>query len=253
MSAFEIVVLALAGLAAGAANTVAGGGTFISYPTLIAMGYPPIVANVTSAVGLVSGYAGGSLSYKRELVGQGKRLVALGPSVVLGSVSGALLLLFTPNDAFELIVPWLVLLSCALLLAQPRIKAAVARHRQDRDATSERLGIGVHAGVFIGAVYGTYFGAGLGVVLLAVLGIFVVDRLQRINGLRTALSLLIKVIGVAVFLFSGQVAWLAAGILAITAYVGGTLGATISRRLSENVLRWTVILCGLTVAVVLLV
>lgn len=254
MSALEIAVLGLVGLAAGAANTIAGGGTFIAYPALIGLGFPPITANVTSAVGLLSGYLGGSVSYRRELRGQGWRVRQIAPTVFVGAVAGAALLLLTPGETFSVIVPYLVLLACLLLMAQPRMKAFVqqsnARNGTDQ---STRLGPAVHIGILLAAVYGTYFGAGLGVVLLAIFGVLVLDGLQRLNALRSAVSLFIKVIGVAIFAFSGQVAWLPVLILAPTAYLGGVFGAVITRRMSERLLRYTVISCGLIVALVLFV
>ena len=253
MTALEILFLAVAGVLAGAANTVAGGGTFISYPALLAVGLPPISANVTSAVGLVSGYAGGTLSFRRELAGQGRRMRRLLPTVLLGAATGAVALLATPASTFTAIVPFLVLAACALLFFQPRIKALVKQWRGATPVDGDRVGVATHVGVFVAAIYGTYFGAGLGVMLLAVLGALIVDHLQRINGLRTALALNIKIFGVLIFLFSGQVVWIAAAVLFVTAFVGGSLGAAVSRRLSEPVLRWTVILCGVVVAVMLFV
>ncbi|MCV7107112.1 sulfite exporter TauE/SafE family protein [Mycolicibacterium chitae] len=248
----EVLLLALAGLGAGAANMVAGGGTFVSYPTLLALGYPPITANVTSAVGLLAGYLGGSVSYRRELAGQGTRLRQLIPAIVVGAVTGATLLLLTPGETFSTIVPYLVLSACFLLIVQPWMKGYVQRHRERNGRPeSDRLSPAVHIGVAAAAVYGTYFGAGLGVLLLAVFGVLVADHLQRLNGLRSLISLLIKVIGVAVFAFSSQVAWLPVLVLAPTAYLGGALGAVVSRRLSEKVLRYTVIACGLVVAALL--
>jgi uncharacterized protein len=254
MSVVDVLLLGLVGVAAGAANTIAGGGTFIAYPALIALGFPPITANITSAVGLLSGYLGGSVSYRRELLGQGWRMRQVVPAALIGAVTGAVLLLLTPGETFSDIVPYLVLLACGLLVIQPRMKALVQqRNARNGKDQSRRLSPAVHAGILLAAVYGTYFGAGLGVILLAVFGVLVVDGLQRLNGLRTAVSLLIKVIGVAIFSFSGQVAWLAVLILAPMAYLGGVLGAVISRRMSERVLRYTVISAGLGVAVVLLV
>jgi uncharacterized membrane protein YfcA len=154
MDALEIAVLGLVGIAAGAANTIAGGGTFISYPALIALGFPPITANVTSAVGLLSGYLGGSVSYRRELRGQGWRVRQIAPTVVLGAVAGAVLQLLTPGATFSAIVPYLVLLACTLLMVQPRMKALV-QQRNERNGTdqSEQLGPGVHIGILLAAIY----------------------------------------------------------------------------------------------------
>jgi uncharacterized membrane protein YfcA len=253
VSGVELLVLVVAGVGAGMANTVAGGGTFVSYPVLVSLGLSPISANVTSAVGLISGYVGGSLSYRRELVGQRERFLRLVPAALAGAVSGAFLLLSTPGATFDALVPWLVLSASLMLVAQPHVKKWVLVRRSRAGSPRGDVGVAAHVGIFLGGVYGTYFGAGLGVVLLAVLGALILDDLQRLNGLRTVQSLMIKVIGVAIFVFSGQVDWLMAATLAGAAYVGGTLGAVVTRRMTEGVLRGTVIACGLFVFVYLLV
>ena len=226
---------------------------------MLALGLPPVSANVTSAVGLVSGYLGGSLSYRQELQGQGSRMGQLLLPVIIGSILGAALLLVTPQETFNAIVPYLILTACLLLAAQPYIKRLVqTAGKQETGPASQvglatqTVGLATRLGIGIAAVYGTYFGAGLGVILLAVLGALVVDGLQRLNGLRSALSLSIKVIGVLIFLFSGQVAWLPALTLFVSAYGGGVLGAVVCRRMSEAVLRYTVIACGLIVVALLL-
>ena len=244
--------MAGAGLLAGTANAVAGGGTLISFPALLAIGLDPVTANITSSVGLLTGYAGGSVGYRRELEGQGDRVRALALISGLGGVAGALVLLLTPEEAFEVVVPYLILASCGLLAAQPRLAAAVRRRRGD-DAHAGAVRGPVRLGVFVSSIYGSYFGAGLGVLLLAVLGTLVDDGLQHLNGLKSVLSLLINVVGVAVFLVSGRVEWASAGILAITAYAGGTLGARVARRLSPVLLRAVVVALGVVVAGVMLV
>lgn len=252
MTLSELAILFVAGIGAGLANTVAGGGTFVSYPVLVSLGLSPISANVTSAVGLISGYVGGSLSYRRELIGQQQRFRSMVPSALLGAVAGALLLLATPGTTFEALVPYLVLSASLMLVLQPHVKRwLAARRTRMPQATKRDVGIGAHIGIFLGAVYGTYFGAGLGVVLLAVLGALILDDLQRLNGLRTVQSLMIKLIGVGVFVFSGKVDWAMAATLALAAYAGGTLGAVVTRRMTERVLRGTVIGCGLVVFVYL--
>lgn len=247
MTPADAALVGGAGLLAGAVNAVAGGGTLLAFPALLAVGLPPITANITSSVGLLSGYAGGSLAYRRELADQGPRLRSLLPAAVVGGVVGAVLLLLTPESTFRAVVPYLVLTSCALLAAQPRL-ARVLESRQIHDLTwAARLGVGV------AAVYGSYFGAGLGVLLLAVLGILLADDLQRLNALKGLLSLLVNVVGVLVFLVSAHVAWSYALLLAVTAYAGGTLGVSLARRLPGAVLRAAVIVLGTVVGVVLLV
>jgi uncharacterized membrane protein YfcA len=240
-----VLVLA-AGALAGAINAVAGGGTLVSYPALLAAGLSPITANITSSVGLLTGYAGGSLAYRRELEGQRGRARGLVIAGAVGGMVGAVLLLLTPGDSFRRVVPFLILLAALLLAVQP----GVARWLQGRGtvhpAWQPQLAIGV------GAVYGSYFGAGLGVIMLAVLGLLIADELQRLNALKGVLSLVINLAGVAVFLATGSVDWLAALLLAVGAFVGATYGVKVARRLPGQTVRLFVVVTGVVVAVVLL-
>lgn len=249
MTPADGALVALAGLLGGAVNAVAGGGTLLSFPALLAVGLPPVTANITSSVGMLSGYAGGSVAYRAELRGQGGRARALLPYAVVGGTTGAVLLLVTPQSTFRALVPYLVLVSCVLLAVQPRLARALA----DRRRGSERLHWGVRAAVALGAVYGSYFGAGLGVLLLAFLGILLADDLQRLNALKGLLSLAINAVGVAVYVVVGDVAWPYALLLAVAAYVGGTLGVRVARRLPPAVMRAAVVALGAVVGVVLLV
>jgi uncharacterized membrane protein YfcA len=245
------LLVAAAGLLAGAVNAAAGGGTLIAFPALVAAGVGTLEANIACSVGLLAGYAGGSLAYRRELAGQGGRVLALAPAGVLGGVAGAVVLLETPAHSFRSAAPFLILLACALLAGQPRLARAVAARRGT--AAAAGIGPGVWVGVLIAAVYGSYFGAGLGVLLLGVLGILVRDELQRLNALKGVLSLGINASGVAVFVFSGRVAWAFAAVLAVSAYVGASAGVGLARRLSAAALRAGVVTLGVAVAVVLLV
>ena len=249
MSPGHALLIGVAGLLAGAVNAVAGGGTLLTFPALLASGLGPVTANITSSVGLLAGYAGGSVAYRRELAAQRERARSLVVVSVLGGIAGAVLLLLTPPAAFRAVVPYLVLLSCALLAAQPWLARALG----ERPHGSPDLHWGVRAGVGVSAVYGSYFGAGLGVLLLAVLGILVADDLQRLNALKGVLSFVVNVVGVLVFLASGQVAWLAAAILAVTSYAGATVGVGVARRLSPTVMRAAVVTLGTAVGIALLV
>lgn len=247
MTARDALLLALAGLGAGTVNGAAGGGSLVSFPALLATGHGAIAANVTSTVGIVTGYAGGVAGHRRELAGQRPRIRSLAPVVVAGAVAGAVLLLVTPDGAFDAAVPWLILAACALFAAQPALARRVRSRAGDRIGGRD-IGWGVRAATFAGAVYGAYFGAGLGVILLAVLGIGLDDELVRLNGLRGVLALVVNLVAAVTFALVAPVAWGAAGILAGTALVGGWIGARAARRLPAPVLRAVVIGFGVVAA-----
>lgn len=258
LDAARIVLLGAAAFVAGGINAVAGGGSLISFPALLLAGYPALTANVTNSVALLPGYLGGSVGYRRELRGQQPRVLRLGLISVAGAVLGAFLLLAGPASVFQRIVPWLILGACALLVAQPWIARRVAAREEARaqaGVTPRRFGeitLPLAAAQFVSAVYGAYFGAGVGVIMLAVLGIFLVDSLQRINALKGLLSLIITVVAVVYFIAAAKVAWVAVAIMAPIAYVGGLLGVAVARRLDDRVLRISVVAFGVAVGLRLL-
>jgi uncharacterized membrane protein YfcA len=247
MDAGTAALLAGAGFGAGAVNAVAGGGSLISFPALLAAGYPSVTANVTNSIALLPGYLGGSLAYRDELSVQSARIRALAPTTVLGAASGAALLLVSPAAVFEAIVPWLILLACLLLALQPRAAAFALRSRRTRS------GGALHSAVFLATLYGGYFGAGLGIVLLALLGSLRPDDLQRLNALKGVLSLLVAVVSAVGFALFGPIAWDAALIVGATCLLGGVAGVRVARRLPAAVLRGVVVAYGVVVAIVLLV
>jgi uncharacterized protein len=247
LGAGELVLLGGAGLLAGGVNAVAGGGSLISFPALLAVGYPSVTANVTNNVALLPGYVGGTLAYRDELSGQGPRARRLGATSAVGGLAGAVLLNVSPPGVFEAIVPFLILLSCALLVAQPAASRAVERRGYQAHPTL------VHASVLFAAIYGGYFGAGVGIMLLAALGAFLPDDMQRLNALKGLLSLVISAVAVVSLALFGPVAWAAAAVMAVTSLAGGQLGVRVARRLSATALRWVVVAFGTVVAVVLLV
>lgn len=248
MDAGTIVLLAGAGLGAGAVNAVAGGGSLVSFPALLAAGYPSVTANVTNSVAVLPGYVGGSLAYRRELAGQGDRIRALAPTSVLGTAAGCALLLTSPASVFDAIVPWLILAACALLALQPHAAALAERHRDSRGST-----VTLHAGLFLGAVYGGYFGAGLGIMLLALLGALLPDDLQRVNALKGVLSLIVAGAAAVAFAIFGPIAWDAALVVGVASLAGGAVGVRVARRLPAPVLRGVVVTYGVAVAVALMV
>jgi len=244
-----ILLLAAAGLVAGAVNAIAGGGSLISFPALLAVGYPALQANVTNTVAVVPGYLGGSLAYRPELEGQRQRVIFLGAVSFVGGLAGAILLLISPGAVFRAIVPWLILFSCGLLAVQPRVTAWVRKQTKGGEAPRPVQA----AAQVLAAVYGGYFGAGLGVMMLAFLGLFLHDSLQRLNALKGLLSLVVNLVAALIFAVFGPVAWWPVLIMAVTSLVGGNLGVYVARRLSPHVLRTMVIGVGLAVGIRLLV
>ena len=239
LAAGEIVLLAGAGLLAGAVNAVAGGGSLISFPALLAVGYAARDANATNIVALLPGYVGGVLAYRPELRGQRRRSRRLSAASAAGAAAGAVLLLVSPPGVFEALVPFLVLGACALLAVQPLVpQAAGGRDRRGTEAAT--LGA---------AVYGGYFGAALGVMLLAILGLMTGEDLQRANALKALLSLVVAIVSALILAVFGPVAWSAAAIMAATSLAGGRVGGALARRLRADVLRWAVVALGVGLAV----
>jgi uncharacterized membrane protein YfcA len=258
LSPLSLLAVAAAAVVAGLVNAIAGGGTLISFPMLTAVGVPTISANITNTVALSPGYLGGTLAQRDDLAGQRTRLLRLLPVAVLGAIGGSVLLLNTSESIFRRLVPILILGACALLAAQDRVRAWVVtrdEQRAARGATARHdSGIGPVGmlAVFGAAIYGGYFGAGLGIILLAVLGVVVDDELIRINALKQSLSFTINTTAAIRFLFSGEVVWTAAAVMAVGSLVGGTLGGRVASRTKPAVLRAVVIVLGVIVAIVYL-
>ena len=248
----QIGLLAGAALVAGAVNAVAGGGSLISFPALLAVGYPALTANVTNSVALTPGYFGGTLGYRRELTGQRGRILALGAISAVGAVVGAALLLISSAALFERIVPWLIFLACGLLAAQTRLARLVRDRRPDGPAGADGHTAPLFAAQFLAAAYGAYFGAGVGIMMLAILGIFLADDLQRLNALKGLLSFLISVVAAVSFLLFADVSLLAVAVMAVASLLGGQLGVLLARRLDDRTLRWLVIAFGVAVGLRLL-
>ncbi len=248
MTPLEGVAIAGAGLAAGTINTIVGSGSLVTFPTLVALGYAPVVANVANTVGLVPGSASGVVGYRRELAGQRPRAIRLGIAAALGGLTGAVLLLALPESAFERIVPVLILLACVLVALQPRLSRALAAHRAANADGHWILPLLVYAT----AIYGGYFGAAQSVILIAILAVFVADDLQRLNGLKNVLTLVVNAVAACLFIAVAHVDWCAAVLIAAGSIVGGQVGALIGRRLPPQLLRAVIISVGTVVAVRLL-
>lgn len=249
MTPAEALLVVAAGAAAGGVNAIAGGGTLIAFPALLAVGLPPVQANTTTSAGLVFGYAGGARAFRPELAGQGRRARALLVPAVLGALLGATLLITLPSASFEAVVPYLVLLACLLIAVQPPL----ARWLTARGVAKEHPGWEVQLAVGLAAVYGAYFGAALGVIVFAILGVLVPDTPIRLAALRGLQSLVVNLVGAAVFVVTGHVHWLAAVLLAGGAWVGATYGVRLARRLTPRAVRAAVVVLGTGVGIVLLV
>jgi uncharacterized membrane protein YfcA len=269
LSGFDLAAAGGATLIAGAVNALAGGGTLVSFPTLVAIGVPALPANVTNTVALCPGYLSGTWAQRDDLRTQGRRVWALGLVAALGGLIGSALLEVTPESTFRVAVPWLLVLACALLLAQDRVRNLVKRRVEALDgapaapspppsegtggqesvADAPRPSVPLMVTVFASAVYGGFFGAGMGIMLIAVLGVFLDDSMVRLNAVKQALQFLVNISAAAFFAASGHVRWELVPIMAVCGVVGGTIGGRLSRRVNPTWLRRFVVVFGLAVAI----
>jgi uncharacterized protein len=269
----EALAILGAGLASGAVNAVVGSGSLITFPTLLAFGIPPVVANVSNNVGQVPGNVSGAVGYRRELAGQRPRLVRLGVIAAAGSAVGAAALLSLPSSSFQVIVPALILTACALVLVQPWLSARIIARRARRagphgrpdappvtggrspgpsDQDRERLSPPLAAGVLASAAYGGYFGAAQGVLVIGLLGTFLDETLQRVNGAKNVLVAVVNGVAALIYLLFAHIDWLVVLLIAVGSAAGGALGARFGRRLPPLALRIFVVLIGVVSVVKLL-
>ena len=247
MSLLEAAVIVAAGFAAGTINAVVGSGTLVTFPTLVALGYPPVVANVSNTVGLVPGSVAGAWGYRRELDGQRSRLIRLGAASLLGAVVGALALLVAPEDVFTAVVPVLIVVACVLVAIQPWLMGKLKNIPR-----REHGGVGVWLAVFAAGVYGGYFGAAQGVLLIAVLGLGLDETLQRVNAAKNVLAGLVNLVASLVFVVVADIDWAVAALIAAGALLGGLAGARVGRKLPSLALRVVVVLVGVVAVVTML-
>src|SRR3990172_400995 len=251
LTLLDFLLAALAAIAAGIFNALAGGGTLITFPMLTFLGIPAIPANVTNTVALCPGYFGGTLAQRNDLRGQKNRLWIIVPASIVGGVVGGFLLLQTGEKLFRELVPYLILLASGLLAIQDPVRAWLLRRMgAGRGASLEKI---AWLPVGLASVYGGYFGAGLSVIVLSALGLTLEDTLTRLNALKQAVAFTVNVAAAVFFLFSGQVVWSAALVMAVGALIGGTLGGKLAGRVKPAALRWIVVTIGVIVAVIYLV
>lgn len=247
MPLLDALAIVVAGMAAGAINAIVGSGTLITFPTLLFLGYPPLVANVSNNIGLVAGGFGSIHGYREELSGHAPMLRRLIPASFLGSITGALLLLALPESAFKAIVPVLIALALVLVIAGPRIQRwAAAPHGEHPAPPGSWRGRALVGGVFAAGIYGGYFGAAQGVLLLGVMSALLAEPLQRINGFKNVLGTTVNAVAAVVFLLVAwdRIDWAVVALIAAGALVGGVIGGRLGRKLPANVLRGVIIVVG---------
>jgi uncharacterized membrane protein YfcA len=241
MTALHALLIFIAGVGAGTINAVVGSGSLITFPTLVALGYPPVLANVSNDLGLVPGALSAVYGYRRELRGQRDRLVRLVPASVTGGVIGAVLLLVLPSALFKRIVIVLIVIALTLVVFQPRIAAFL-----DTRSGSRRAEVRPALWILVAAtgIYGGYFGAAQGIILIAILGMLIRDELQRLNAVKNVLAGSVNLVASIVFLFATRIDWKIVGLIAAGSIIGGQLGATFGRRLNPRALRLVIVVVG---------
>ena len=252
MSVTDFLIILLAGMGAGTINTVVGSGSLITFPTLVALGYPPLLANVSNNVGLVPGSVSGVHGYRRELVGQTTRLRRLAPASILGALTGATLLLVLPSSLFDKVVIVLICIALVLVVAQPTLSRRLAARRAARPGRRHDATLGVQVLVALAGVYGGYFGAAQGIILISILGIMIDDHLQRLNGLKNVLAGTVNAAAAIVFILTTAIDWKVVAAIAVGSVVGGQIGARYGRRLNPVGLRGLIVVVGLTAVIRLL-
>lgn len=248
MSWLDVALLFASGTAAGVINTVVGSGSLVTFPALLALGYSPILANVTNNIGVLPGSISGAIAYRSELKGQLRKLLPLTAFSAVGGLSGALLLLVLPASAFDSVVPILIILACVLVIISPRLKRwSAAREVKSGSGAERRAALFTSTGLT--GIYGGYFGAAQGVILLSILSILLEGGMQRANAYKNILAAVANGAAAIVFIFTTEVAWLAAAVIAAGAILGGQIGGCVGRRLPPVVYRVVIVLIGIAAIV----
>jgi uncharacterized membrane protein YfcA len=248
MMLLQVSGLLLAGFAAGGLNAVAGGGSLVTYPTLIAVGVPPLYANATNGIAVAPAYAAAAFGSREHLATQKRRALSLVPTALLASVCGTILLLRTPHEVFEAVVPFLVLAATLLMAVGPWVNRKVTALNGGRSLHP----VALHVGVGVGCLYGAYFNAALGLVLMAVIAMSLTESLVRVGALKNCCTFVVGVVTSVVYGVFAEVAWWAIGVLVPATFLGGYLGARVFQRLPERPLRAAIIVYGLVLSLILM-
>jgi uncharacterized protein len=252
MNLIGYIFAGLAAVAAGLINALAGGGTLVTFPVLMAIGIPAVSANVTNTVALLPGYLGGTLAQSKDLKGQKKRLWLFIPAALLGGLAGGILLLRTGEKLFTNLVPFLILVASALLAIQNPVRKWLTQ-RQVESKARQANELWALLPIFLAAIYGGYFGAGLSVILLAVMGLVLNDNLTRLNALKQVIAFSTNIAAALFFVFSGKVVWSVALVMAAGALLGGAIGGRLASKIKPATLRWMVVSIGFVVGIIYLV
>ncbi len=251
MTVLDAVLIALAGLAAGTINTVVGSGSLITFPALLALGYPPVVANVSNNIGLVPGGISGVWGYRRELAGTRAVLLRLMPWSAAGGLLGAVLLLVLPAGVFTVVVVVLIALALVLVVVQPWVSARLKKRRSTAAPTRARV-LGLSLGMFAASIYGGYFGAAQGVLYVALISLLLIDDLQQANAVKNVLATVVNGVAALTFILFAHPSWEVVGLIAVGSTIGGQLGARVGRLLPPKVLRAVIVVVGVVAIVSLL-
>jgi len=249
LSGFDFLIVGCAAVAAGAINALAGGGTLITFPILLALGVPPITANVTNTVALCPGFMGGILAQLKDLTGQRRRFWTFLGVSALGGIVGSLLLLYTGEKAFQSLVPYLLLVASGLIAVQGFVKVWLLR-RSIRVEIKHKSEMWAVLLVGLAAIYGGYFGVAMSVLVLSLLGCLINDTLTRLNAIKQTVAFGANGAAAVLFVFSGKVMWLIALVMAAGALIGGTLGGHLAARIKPDTLRWTVVAIGIVLSII---
>jgi uncharacterized membrane protein YfcA len=249
MNLLEVSALLIAGLLGGGLNAVAGGGSLITYPTLMAVGVPPLLANATNGIAVAPAYAAAAVGSRENLRPQLRRALGLIPTAIVASVCGAMLLLNTPHEVFEAIVPFLVLAATLLMAVGPWINRKVTALNGGKALHPAVL----HVGVFAGCLYGSYFNAALGLILMAVIAMGISEKLVRVGALKNFCTMLVGIVTTVIYGIWADVDWLAIAVLVPATFLGGYIGARVFQRIPEKPLRIAIVVYGLVLSAILLV
>src|SRR5438067_4995284 len=248
MTWWHAIIIMIAGIWAGTINAVVGSGTLVTFPVLVALGYPPVTATTSNAIGLAPGTVSGAYGYRHELKGYWPQVVRFSVASFLGAIGGPILLLSLPKDAFETIVPVLVGLAVILVIIQPKVSGWVAK-RREANGVEHKPGPLLMFFIFLIGIYGGYFTAAQGVMLMAVLGMLLSEPLQKLNGVKNVLAAVVNIIAGLIYAFVAPISWPVVAILALGSTVGGLVGAKIGRKLPPAVLRGVIVVIGLAAVV----